>query len=362
MTNTQCRRTNGKPADLVFGQSRFDSSNAAGGAAGLRAPTDVAVDSSGNILVADTGNNRVVMYSSLLFAQTAGTAALAVIGQRDLNAVAPDWDSPDGLATADSLFDPRGIYLDRNDTVYVADAGNSRVVQFLKAVSIVNAAHLQPSVPVGQGSIAALKSSGICDHAQSTDPAQPLPFTLAGRQVVVNDSVVAPLYGASTSDIHFQVPLATPVGTNRIAVRNADSGELLAGGAFSVVAVAPGLFTVSQTGGGQGMVGNQDGSVNSASNAATKGSTISLYGTGQGPVSPPVPDGMLAPTDQQSYTVTVPASDAKTCLSSQQAMCVVFSNSGIGGLQFSGLAPGQIGCGRSTSLSHRIRLREVLCP
>ncbi len=44
-------------------------------------------------------------------------------------------------------------------------------------------------------------------------------------------------------------------------------------------AAAPGIFT---NGSGQAAASNQDGSLNSASNPATRGSIITLYATGQG--------------------------------------------------------------------------------
>jgi len=47
----------------------------------------------------------------------------------------------------------------------------------------------------------------------------------------------------------------------------------------------PGLFTANSTGKGQGAILNQDGSVNSPSNAAAKGSIIVVYGTGGGPLT-----------------------------------------------------------------------------
>jgi uncharacterized protein (TIGR03437 family) len=339
--NTQSAPAAGLPAALVFGQGQVDSGSAGGGATGLRGPADVAVDDSGNIFVSDTGNNRVVVYPSVLFAQPSGTRAIAAVGQRDLNANAPNWDSSDGLATPDSLLAPVGIYLDRHNTLYVGDVGNNRVLQFLRAAAVVNAATFQAGVPVAQGSLAALFSSGICDQPQ-TAPGMPWPASLANRQIVVNDSLVAPLYVAVAGQINFQLPSASPVGVNRIAVRTSDTGELLAGMPLSIAPASPGLFTVSMNGTGQGVVVNQDGTLNSSSNPAARGSAITLYGTGQGRVSPPVPDGGPAPFGPLSGTVTVPASDAKSCLSSQQSMCVVLGN-GIGPIQFSGLAPGWVG-------------------
>jgi uncharacterized protein (TIGR03437 family) len=126
-------------------------------------------------------------------------------------------------------------------------------------------------------------------------------------------------------------------------VRNASTGELLAGGTFSVASVGPGLFTQNAQGFGQGSIINGDGvTVNSASNPAALGSVVSLYGTGEGPVSPAVPDGQAAPSSPLSHAVTSFGSTAQTC-SAPSTTCVVFNNSVFGTVQFSGLAPGFVG-------------------
>ncbi|MGO9452904.1 MAG: hypothetical protein ACLQDV_17985 [Candidatus Binataceae bacterium] len=83
--NNSASFTNGAPADLVLGQSDFYSINSAAGAAGLNAPYGVAVDSAGNVYVADQGNNRVLEYntpfSSCSSLPCIGLAATVVFGQ-----------------------------------------------------------------------------------------------------------------------------------------------------------------------------------------------------------------------------------------------------------------------------------------
>ncbi len=59
------------------------------------------------------------------------------------------------------------------------------------------------------------------------------------------------------------------------------NGASVAGSPVPVVGSAPGIFTVSG-GIGQAAANNQDGSLNSASNPAARGSVVSLYATGQG--------------------------------------------------------------------------------
>jgi uncharacterized protein (TIGR03437 family) len=146
----------------------------------------------------------------------------------------------------------------------------------------------------------------------------------------------------SATQANFQVPSNVPLGSPRIAVRLTGSGELIAGRSLAVASASPGLFTTTQDGRGQAAATNQDGRVNNSSNAAAKGSVVVLYGTGQGQVSPPVQDGTAASNAPLSQTVTVPTSDARTCVTSQPSMCVAVGNA-FGEVQFSGLAPGFVG-------------------
>src|SRR6185312_5976739 len=96
----------------------------------------------------------------------------------------------------------------------------------------------------------------------------------------------------------------------------ADTGELIAGGLIAVATASPGLFTLTKDGKGQGAILNQDGSPNGPANPAALGSVISLFGTGQGPTNPVVPDGQPAPSGdwriqwqsrQRTWVLALPA-------------------------------------------------------
>ena len=337
--NTQNAPVAGMAAAFVIGQASFGTS----GSGNFKTPTDVGVDSSGSIYVADNGNNRVLIYPSLVFLPLSGGTPTGVVGQPSATGVAANYDSPDGLATAEGLYSPVGIYVDRQDTLYVGDTGNNRVVHFLKAASVVNAATYQASVPVAQGSLATLFGGGLTGDTVTVSSTT-WPRTAANRQLVVNDDLQAPIYYIGPTQVNFQVPSDAPLGSARIAVRTADTGELVAGGSLLVSAAAPGIFTANQAGTGQAAVVNQDFTINSSSNPAPVGSTISIYGTGQGQVSPAVPDGTAAPGPPNlASTVAVPTTSGTTCLNSQPSMCVAIGSTGFGDVKYSGLAPGYIG-------------------
>jgi DNA-binding beta-propeller fold protein YncE len=81
--------------------------------AGFNAPTGVAVDAKGNIVVADTGNNRVVVLD------TAG------------NLVAEYTEPNDGYTG--SFNAPRSVAVEADGDLVVADTGNQRVVTIRRA-------------------------------------------------------------------------------------------------------------------------------------------------------------------------------------------------------------------------------------
>lgn len=335
--NTQNAPPAGAAAAFVIGPNRFDIT----ASSIFKSPSDVGADSAGVIYVSDSANNRVLQFQSLVFLPVTGATASGVIGQSNTSGTSPNFNTPDGLATPESLYDPLGIFFDRQDTLYIADSVNSRVLHFLKPAAGVNAATFQASVPVAPGSIVTLFGAGMADRTQTVTSA-PWPISVAGREVVVNDEIRAPLYSVSPTQVSLQLPGASPLGSSRVAVRLADTGELIAGGSILVAATAPGLFSAASSGSGQAAALNSDGRVNSSGNAAAKGSVISLFGTGQGQVSPAVADGAGAPSGPLSSTVAVPTSDGRACVTTQPSMCVAVG-SGFGEIQYSGLAPGLVG-------------------
>jgi sugar lactone lactonase YvrE len=88
-SNTQTAPPAGAAATFVIGQGNF--SGAAGGT-GLKTPTGIATDSNGLIYIADTGNNRVLIFPSLIFLPTAGGVASSVVGQSGLGGTSANWD------------------------------------------------------------------------------------------------------------------------------------------------------------------------------------------------------------------------------------------------------------------------------
>ena len=114
-------------ADIFFGQPSFNSNASFPlSASSLLFPAAVALDSSDNLYVADTNNNRVLEYEAPL---ANDNIADFVIGQSDFTLAVcnPVSDS--------SLCLPEGVALDGSGNLYIADTNNNRVLQFGPAES-----------------------------------------------------------------------------------------------------------------------------------------------------------------------------------------------------------------------------------
>ena len=112
-------------ATRVYGQFGSFTTNTAnnGGisANSLDIPTGVALDSSGNLYVADEGNSRVLFYPS------GSTTATRVYGQ--LGSFTTNSSNKGGIS-ANSLDNPSAVALDSSANLYVADFNNNRVLLY----------------------------------------------------------------------------------------------------------------------------------------------------------------------------------------------------------------------------------------
>jgi len=138
-----------------------------------------------------------------------------------------------------------------------------------------------------------------------------LPTTLGGVKVTF-DGVLAPIFYSRADIINVQVPFEV-AGKSKTDVVVSYNGEDSTPVSLPVANASPGIFTYNGSGKGLGIVANQDGSLNSASNPAPKGSVVVVYLTGRGTVPYAIQTGKPAPTppiDAGGFTCQIAGADA----------------------------------------------------
>ena len=294
------------------GYGEFSGDNGPGPNAAVYDPMGLAVDSSGNVYIADTFNCRIRKVTpSGIITTIAGNGTLYFSGDG-------------GPAVQAALHFPHGVAVDSSGNVYITDTVNS-VVRELQGTfptvstnGVVNAASFAPQISPGAlatvfGGNFALTNAG----AQS-----PLPTSVESVSVSVNGQLAPVLYVTPTQ-VNFQVPWETALGpaTVTVAVNGGTSNAVT----VNVLGAAPGLFSTSS---GQAIVQNSDYTLNSPTNPAKVGSTIVAYLSGSGTVSPAVADGAIAPIGTLVYL----NSGSSATIGSSTAQ-----------VAFAGLAPGFVG-------------------
>lgn len=111
----------GSRMSRVLGQPDFSSTTGAATVTGLRAPWGIALDAQGGLWVADTENNRVLRYDNVR-QKPNGAAADGVLGQ-------PDFDTADAGTEPGRLKRPRGLALDADGRLWIADSERNRVIR-----------------------------------------------------------------------------------------------------------------------------------------------------------------------------------------------------------------------------------------
>jgi uncharacterized protein (TIGR03437 family) len=123
------------------GSAGYAGDNGAPAAAQLSSPNAVALDSKGNLYIADTVNQRIRMISGGTITTFAGTGTIGYTGDKAA-ATAATFDLPGGLA-----FDSAG-------NLYIADTGNN-VIRKISGGTITTVAGIQGQGPAYGGDLGA---------------------------------------------------------------------------------------------------------------------------------------------------------------------------------------------------------------
>jgi uncharacterized protein (TIGR03437 family) len=169
---------------------------------------------------------------------------------------------------------------------------------------VLNAASLIGGV-LAPGEIVAVLGTGMGpEQAVKPDLASGIaPSSLAGVRVLFN-GMAAPLLMVSGERITATVPHVVEVGTTvdiQVEYQEVRSPSMT----LPVQSSRIGLFSQDGSGTGAGAVLNQDGSLNSPSNPAERGTIVSLYATGGGRTDKLVADGMVIVSPPPNLTSSV---------------------------------------------------------
>lgn len=331
---------NGIAASKVFGQPDFSTIVKGTADTQMSGPRHLSADTDGRIYVADTVNNRVLIYDQINNTASAGAHATLILGGFNtpesvfVNQTTGElWVTNTGGSTVlkypkyDTLqFNPAStggvnaasltlaVVQDQYGDLVVADATN-RVAFYYPPLNAVNGASFMPSFSLAPGVFATIKpiSGGSfgTSTAQFTDLPNPVPYpkVLGDIQVLVNGTP-APLTYVSPTQINFVVPMNAPTGGNaEIQVVKVSTGQLFAiSETIAMNSISPGVFEISGTGTArQAAVLNQDNTINGATNPAKRGDVISIYATGQGFLANAPADGDIPRNGlvQTTYTPRV---------------------------------------------------------
>jgi sugar lactone lactonase YvrE len=108
------------------GVAGFSGDGGAASAARLDLPTALAIDSAGDLYIADTDNHRVRRIA-------AGTGVITTVAGDGIQAFAGD----NGLATLASIDSPNGVAVDAAGNLYIADTHNGRVREVNSASGLI---------------------------------------------------------------------------------------------------------------------------------------------------------------------------------------------------------------------------------
>ncbi|MBK7945322.1 MAG: DUF11 domain-containing protein [Flavobacteriales bacterium] len=112
---------NGAPADVVIGQPNFTTISSGLTSQKLNSPWGLWVAPTGELLIADLFNSRVLIWNSIPTSN--GVAANRVIGQ-------PNFTSSSGGTTSSLMFYPIGVTVSPSGQVAISEFSNNRVLLY----------------------------------------------------------------------------------------------------------------------------------------------------------------------------------------------------------------------------------------
>ena len=294
------------------GAGGFSGDGGPANKARINNPKGVAVDTAGNVYIADTFNNRIrIITLDGNIATIAGSGAAGSTG-----------DGGPGLQAR--LFFPTGIAVDSAKNVYVADNQNNRVrkltnipqIPAIASGGVVSASAFGGFKSIAPGSWIEIYGSNLGvtarGWAESDFKGVNAPTSLDGTKVTIGGQAAFIDY-SSAGQINAQAASNTPTGSQSLIVSTAEGTS--AAYPVTVTATQPGLLAPASFNiGGKQYAAATFGDLTTfvlpagaipgyASRPAKAGETIIFYGVGFGGVTPNIPAGQIV---QASNSLTSP--------------------------------------------------------
>lgn len=176
------------------------------------------------------------------------------------------------------------------------------------AISAVANAASWATGPVAPGEIVIIAGNFLADSALiGAQTSAGFVAASLGATTVLFDDVPAPLLYTMANQLSAIVPYEVS-GQAQTSIQVEYQGVRSTPFTVAVAPTAPGIFTLNESGSGQGAIVNQDGTINGPGNPAARGDVVSIYGTGEGQTVPAGVDGIIvtaADLRQPLQTVTV---------------------------------------------------------
>jgi uncharacterized protein (TIGR03437 family) len=240
----------------------------------------------------------------------------------------------DGGAAESAYISPSALAFAPNGDLYVLDSGAGRVRRIhgspptappaIAAGGIVNAASLAGGA-IAPGELITIFGSDFGPPGLDIAAVQNnvIPKVLNNVHVYFGLGNEGTITARTQTQINVFVPYDVANATSTQVIVDVD-GVTSAAVTVPVAPSAFGLSTADSSGTGQGAILNQDGTYNSHSNPAARGSIVTMFGTGEGVTTPALPDGAL---------------EISTPYSTTQAPVVVKFGGETATIQYDGAAP-----------------------
>jgi len=337
--------SNGQTAATVVGQQSFGTPGPpSSGLTDLINPRYVATDTSGRLYVADSGNNRVVVFRDTsnipqtgpsapftfpFFNQPQGIAVSQISGEMWVTSAASNtvYHLPEvtNFQNTSTVFQQIGSYgplaiaLDASENPIVVETLN-RITFYFAKLMVRNAFTFTSTRPLTPGMWAQSAPIGKAFSAgDEVHQNPPYPITAAGLQLLVN-GVPSGLYSwEQNAYMNFVIPWEAPTSGNaEFLLFNPATKEIVAAGTVAMTVADPAFRTTNFQGWGQVLALNlkQDGTPNGLNGPQTPvgaGEILTLALTGQGLVANPPADGVapsgLTPTDPLDLHIFINGKD-----------------------------------------------------